>query len=89
MSNLIDKTSLVTGFCGDPFWFSDEFGSPNSTNAASISWCFQHSVLASLPPLFLVLFIPVSLMEIRASQYPGIKWNKLTSAKFVSASFTF
>lgn len=89
MSKLIDGSSFVVGFCGDPFWFNDEFGSPNSTKVPSLSWCFQHSVLASLPPVFLILFLPVTLMEIRASQNPGIKWSKLTSAKFVCFFFSF
>ncbi|KAE9550784.1 hypothetical protein FO519_005999 [Halicephalobus sp. NKZ332] len=83
MSMSTNKSSLVTGFCGDPFWFTDVFGPSNSTNPPSLTWCFQHSVLASLPTAFLILLTPVTIIEIKTSQYPGIKWNKLTSAKLL------
>lgn len=74
-------------FCGDPFWFDNAFGA-NSTGPV-FTWCFQHSALASLPTLFLIILLPISFLEVKTSNHQPIRWNRLTSAKLVRQKFLF
>lgn len=53
-------------------WFTDNPDFPE---------CFQNSILAWIPYIFLFLFTPLELYNIRASQFRNIPTNFLTVTK--------
>uniref|UniRef100_A0A7E4VNW5 ABC-type glutathione-S-conjugate transporter n=1 Tax=Panagrellus redivivus TaxID=6233 RepID=A0A7E4VNW5_PANRE len=76
----LNGTKIGGAFCGDPFWFDDELG---PSNVPHLTWCFQHTVLSAVPVLFLLIMTPVLYLQISMSHLPPIKWNLLTSMKFL------
>jgi hypothetical protein len=57
----------------------------SSASLPPLSWCFLHSVLALVPVLFYLLFLPVLMLQIRISIVRPLPEDVLTHMKAVSS----
>ncbi|GMR37868.1 hypothetical protein PMAYCL1PPCAC_08063, partial [Pristionchus mayeri] len=58
----IRMSNSNNSFCGDPFW-DDNFS--NSESLPHLTSCFEHTVLVYVPAVFLVVLLPILLVQAR------------------------